>query len=167
VGKTRTGRTASCLYCTKELEHALALALSWVRAKVTANCTEGVCLELIPWDLGRGRHRELSLRAEADKWKGVREAMKNCLNKLDSEQTRWPNRVRILARDPSVFGRPRPCRGARTTSVGLHVGNLRPLPASPRTCAESALALETTRPANSHAPITICLFFGVRETAWL
>ena len=68
MGRTRTGRTVSCLYRAKELEHALALALSWVRAKVTADCTEGVCLELIPWDLGRGHHRELSLRAEADKW---------------------------------------------------------------------------------------------------
>jgi hypothetical protein len=63
MGRTRTGRTASCLYGAEELEHTLALALSWVRAKVTADCTEGVCLELIPWDLGRGRHRELSLCA--------------------------------------------------------------------------------------------------------
>jgi hypothetical protein len=38
--------------------HTLALALSGVRAKVTAYCTEGVCLEFIPWDLGLGRHRE-------------------------------------------------------------------------------------------------------------
>jgi len=68
MGRTRTGRTASCLYGTEELEHSLALALSRVRAKVTADCTESVCLELIPWNLGRGRHRELSLFAEADKW---------------------------------------------------------------------------------------------------
>ncbi len=68
MGRTGTGRTASCLYGAEELEHTLALALSGVRAKVTADCTEGVCLELIPWDLGRGRHCELSLCAEADKW---------------------------------------------------------------------------------------------------
>ena len=68
MSRTGTGRTASCLYGAEELEHTLALALSGVRAKVTADCTEGVCLELIPWDLGRGRHRELSLYAEADKW---------------------------------------------------------------------------------------------------
>jgi hypothetical protein len=66
MGRTRTGRTAGCLYGAEELEHTLALALSRVRAKVTADCTEGVCLELIPWDLGCGRHRELSLCAEAD-----------------------------------------------------------------------------------------------------
>jgi hypothetical protein len=68
MDRTRTGRTASCLYGAEELEHTLPLALSWVRAKVTADCTEGVCLELIPWDLERGRHLELSLYAEADKW---------------------------------------------------------------------------------------------------
>ena len=68
MGRTRTGRTASCLYGAEELEHTLALALSWVRAKVTADCTEGVCLELIPLDLGGGRHRELSLCADVDKW---------------------------------------------------------------------------------------------------
>jgi hypothetical protein len=49
---TETGRTAGCFYCTEELEHPLALALSGVRAKVTADGTEGVCLELVPWDLG-------------------------------------------------------------------------------------------------------------------
>ena len=68
MGRTGTGRTASCLYCAEEHEHTIALALSGVRAKVTADCTEGVCLELIPWDLGRGCHRELSLCTEADKW---------------------------------------------------------------------------------------------------
>ena len=68
MGGTGTGRTASCLYGAEELEHTLALALSRVRAKVTADCTEGVRLELIPWDLRRGRHRELNLCAEADKW---------------------------------------------------------------------------------------------------
>ncbi len=73
TGMTGTGRTACCLYGTEELEHTLALALSRVRAKVTADCTESVCLELIPWDLGRGRHRELNLCAEADKWISGRE----------------------------------------------------------------------------------------------
>ena len=60
MGRTGTGRTTSCLYGAEELEHTLALALSGVRAKVTADCTESVRLEFIPWDLGRGRHRELS-----------------------------------------------------------------------------------------------------------
>jgi hypothetical protein len=68
MGRTGTGRTASCLYGAEELEHTLALALSGVRAKVTADCTEGVRLELIPWNLGWGRHCELSLWAEVDKW---------------------------------------------------------------------------------------------------
>jgi hypothetical protein len=68
MGRTGTGRTTSCLYGAEELEHTLALALSWVRAKVTADCAEGVCLELIPWDLGCGRHCELSLCAGVDKW---------------------------------------------------------------------------------------------------
>ena len=62
---TETGRTASCLYCAEKLEHALALALSGIRAKVTADSAEGVRLELVPWDLGLGRHRELRLCAEA------------------------------------------------------------------------------------------------------
>ena len=75
MGRTGTRRTTSCFYGAEELEHTLALALSGVRAKVTADCTERVCLELIPWDLGRGRHSELSLCAEADKWASVREAM--------------------------------------------------------------------------------------------
>jgi hypothetical protein len=47
-----TGRTASCLYGAKELEHTVALALARVRAKVAADGAEGVCFELIPWDLG-------------------------------------------------------------------------------------------------------------------
>ena len=88
MGKTETGRTASCLYCSEKLEHTLALALSGVRAKVTAYGTEGVCLELVPWDLGCGRHRELSLRAGADKWR-ERERTNQ------SKQTRTPNRVGI------------------------------------------------------------------------
>lgn len=58
MGGTERGRTAGCLYRTKELEHALALALSGVRAKIAADCAEGVCLELVPWDLGLSRHRE-------------------------------------------------------------------------------------------------------------
>jgi hypothetical protein len=80
MGKTGTGRTASCLYCSEKLEHTLALALSGVRAKVTAYGTEGVCLELVPWDLGCGRHRELSLQAGADKW---RERERTNRNKLE------------------------------------------------------------------------------------
>jgi len=35
-------RTHGCLYCAKELEHALALVLSEVRTKITADC--GGCL---------------------------------------------------------------------------------------------------------------------------
>jgi len=45
MGKSGTGRTST----------ALALALSGV---LTADFAEGVCLELVPWDLGWGRHRE-------------------------------------------------------------------------------------------------------------
>ncbi|KAH9009428.1 hypothetical protein EDB83DRAFT_461935 [Lactarius deliciosus] len=52
MGRAGTGRTVCCLHCAKELKHALALALAGVRAKVTADSTEGVCLELIPWNLG-------------------------------------------------------------------------------------------------------------------
>lgn len=89
MGWNRTGRTAGCLYSAEELEHPLALALSRVRAKVTADGTEGVRLELIPWDLGRGRHRELRLWAEADKWTSVREATGNPL-KQTRAQARWP-----------------------------------------------------------------------------
>jgi hypothetical protein len=61
MGRAGEGRTACCLYCAEELEHTLALALSGVRAKVTADSTEGVCLELIPGDLGRGCHLELEV----------------------------------------------------------------------------------------------------------
>ena len=54
MGKAGAVRTAYCLYCAEKLEHALALALSGVRAKVAADSTEGICLELVPWNL-RGR----------------------------------------------------------------------------------------------------------------
>jgi hypothetical protein len=68
MGGTERGRTAGCLHRTKELEHALALALSGVRAKIAADCAEGVCLELVPWDLGLSRHRE-----DEVVWGGVRD----------------------------------------------------------------------------------------------
>ena len=54
MGRAGKGRTACCLYCAKELEHTLALALAGVRAKVAAYSTECICFELIPGNLGRG-----------------------------------------------------------------------------------------------------------------
>ena len=99
MGRTRTGRTAGCLYGTEELEHTLALALSGVRAKVTAYCTERVCFELIPWDLGRGRHRELSLCAEAD---SGRERERS--NREPLRDARWPKPCGNIVTWPFRFG---------------------------------------------------------------
>ena len=68
MGRAGMGRTAYCLYCAEKLEHALALALSRVRAKVTADSTEGICLELVPWNLGGRCHLLLEvggLRSES------------------------------------------------------------------------------------------------------
>jgi len=55
-----------CLYGTEELEYTLTRAFSRVRAKVTADFTESICLELIPWDLGCGCHRELNLYVDSE-----------------------------------------------------------------------------------------------------
>ena len=51
--------------------HALALALSRVRTKITADCTKGVCLELVPWDLGLGSHREDEVAAGGSGYVGL------------------------------------------------------------------------------------------------
>ena len=45
MGKNEMSRTASCPHCMEELEHALALALSGVHAKVTEYGTEGCFLD--------------------------------------------------------------------------------------------------------------------------